>query len=395
MAEKKLEHYSYKFKFNIDKLPAVKTDRIPFKITVWGLVFGFLLALIGGYEIISYFLAGGEVEDYNFNLPTKFSDSDILMQRYTFDTFILLFGAFIVTLSVLAMTCYKTIYFDGDQIIITHKPLFGTEKAETEKLYNYIGVLLKVEYYQLGLINRNRYIIELYHKSESKRIPLYISTNGSNVRKIWEQYAAKLRMPALFMTDHGLVSRHHNELNKTLKDMAKRWHLNALFREEDYVPSSVKYRAKEDKVILKERRLFFDIYTLLAIIGVTVLGFLIVYAFMNIEFILPYIGIKWFSVVLAVFGLAAICALIIIFSKDVLIITKDNVILGHNVLFLRMNAVNMGRNDIEAVDVGHNPITDRYYLSIISHDKQMVFGKNMPIDDLRWIRGLIIREIVK
>jgi hypothetical protein len=55
----------------------------------------------------------------------------------------------------------------------------------------------------------------------------------------------------------------------------------------------------------------------------------------------------------------------------------------------------MKKNEIEAVDIGHNPITDRYYLSLISHDKHMVFGKNMPIDDLRWIRGLVIREIVK
>ena len=88
-------------------------------------------------------------------------------------------------------------------------------------------------------------------------------------------------------------------------------------------------------------------------------------------------------------------SLIIIFSKDVLIINKEEVILGHNISFLRLDAEFMKKNEIEAVDIGHNPITDRYYLSLISHDKHMVFGKNMPIDDLRWIRGLVIREIVK
>jgi hypothetical protein len=51
--------------------------------------------------------------------------------------------------------------------------------------------------------------------------------------------------------------------------------------------------------------------------------------------------------------------------------------------------------NLYALDIGHNPVTDRYYLSIISHDNNIVFGKNMPIEDLRWIRGCVIREIVK
>ena len=70
-------------------------------------------------------------------------------------------------------------------------------------------------------------------------------------------------------------------------------------------------------------------------------------------------------------------------------------ILGHNIIFLRMYAEFLPKNQIEAVDVGHNPTTDRYYLSVISHDRSMVFGKNMPVSDLQWVRGYIIREIVR
>lgn len=395
MTYKVPDHYSYKFKFNIDKLPAVKRDRLSFKITIFGLIFGMLFMLIGGFEIISYFIAGSEPESYDFNLPEGMSASDIAVRRYAFDTFLLLFGMLIVGLSVIGIFRYKTVSFDGENVKIVHKPLFGQEITEIESLYNYLGVLLKVEYYQLGMINRNRYIIELYHKEKNKRVPLYISTSGDNIRQIWEEYAAKLKMPALFMTDHGLVSRNHKELERTLRDMSKRWHLNVLFKEEDHVPPSVKYIVKPNKSILMERRLFFDIYTILAFFGAIVLGGIAVYAGINYHVVTSYTGVLWFVIGLLICLLVVIVSMIVIFSKDVLVISKQDVVLGHNISFLRLDVEFMQKDDIEAVDIGHNPLTNRYYLSIISHNKHMVFGKNMPIDDLRWIRGLIIREIVK
>ena len=304
-------------------------------------------------------------------------------------------GLLMIVLSVVAMIRRKKVFFDGESVKVEHQRLFGEPVVETDHLYNYLGVLLKVEYYQIGLINRNRYIIELYHKEKNKRIPLYISTSGDEVRKIWEYYAAKLKMPALFMTDHGLVSRHYNELNKTLKEMSKRWHLNALYREEDHVPPSIQYKSKKDKVVLKERRLYFDVYTNLASLSVILLGALFVLMLAYYPLVVSYIG------VLGLIALLLMClagGLLIMFgvcSKDVLIITKKEVVLGHNVAFLRTDAVFLPKEDIESADIGHNPITDRYYLSIISHDNNIVFGKNMPIEDLRWIRGCVIREIVK
>ncbi|MBP1532428.1 MAG: hypothetical protein ILA52_02905, partial [Alphaproteobacteria bacterium] len=314
---------------------------------------------------------------------------------YSFDTFILLFGMLIVGISVAARRRYKTIYFDGENIKIKHQPLWGKPHIENEKLYNYLGVLLKIEHYQFGLINRNRYIIELYHKEKNKRVPLYISTRGHNIRKIWDGYAEKLRMPALFMTDHGLVSRHHNELNSTLKELSKRWHLNVLYREEEHAPASIRYRVKADKVIIKEKKLFFDVYSILAMLGLAVFGSLLVYAGFNHGIITEYIGVKWFAGLMGIGIIFTLLSLVVIFIKDVIVLTPDKLVLGHNLLFVRMNAVIMDKDDISVVDIGHNPITDRYYLSIISHNRSIIFGKNMPIDDLRWIRGCIIREIVR
>lgn len=388
------DHYSYKFKFDIEKLPAIYTDKVSAKISICGIFSGLLFVALGLFELISYFMDLSE-ENYNFSTMSQVSAKDIFWFRYSFDSFILLFGVLIVFLSVSALLRRKTIFFDGDNIRITHKPLFGGEKVETESLYKYLGVLLKVEYYQFGLINRNRYIIELYHKEKNKRVPLYISTSGDNVRQIWEYYSEKLKMPALFMTDHGLVSRNHNELDKTLKVMSKRWQLDAVYDEEKNAPASLKYKVKSDRVILKEKRLFFDVYTILSLLGILILGALMVYAGINYQVVLQYIGFGWFVGALVIGILIIIFSLISIFCKDVLIINKHDLILGHNLTFLRMDIEFMPKDEIESIDIGHNPITDRYYLSVISHNKSMIFGKNMPIDDLRWIRGCLIREIVK
>lgn len=388
------DHYSYKFKFDIEKLPATYTDKIATKISVCGMFSGILFIVLGLFELVSYFMDLSD-ESYDFNMPSQVTAEDIFWFRYTFDGFILLFGIIIVFLSLAALVRRKTIFFDGDGIRITHKPLFGEEKVETDKLYNYLGVLLKVEYYQFGLINRNRYIIELYHKEKNKRVPLYISTSGQDVRQIWEYYSEKLKMPALFMTDHGLVSRHHNELNKTLKDMSKRWQLDFLYDEEQNAPASLKYSVKKDRVILKEKRLFFDVFTFLSLLAIILLTALIIYAGMHYEDAVRYMGF-WYFAGVTMFGmLIVMLSIISIFCKDVLIVTKHDLILGHNLALLRMDIEFIPKEDIESVDIGHNPLTNRYYLSVISHDKSMIFGKNMPIEDLRWIRGCLIREIVK
>ena len=52
-------------------------------------------------------------------------------------------------------------------------------------------------------------------------------------------------------------------------------------------------------------------------------------------------------------------------------------------------------DEIAAVDVGHNPTTERYYLSIIADNQSLIFGKNMPVNDLRWVRGFVIKQIAK
>ncbi|MBP5352721.1 MAG: hypothetical protein J6Y91_03025 [Alphaproteobacteria bacterium] len=388
------DHYSYDYKLDIEKLPAQQRDRVPGKVLWPGLFFGGMFLLLGIFEVLSYFFHDDH-EDYTFTLPEKFSLSDMVVQRYIFDAFVLLFGILIITLVMMAMKRCKDIFFDGENIRIEHRPLCGEPKVVTEKLHNYLGVLFRVEYYQFGLINRNRYIIELYHRDANKKVPLYISTSGKNIRKIWEYYAAKFKLPALFMSDRGLVSRSYSNLDVSLRDMAQKWKLNTISFKDLNVPSSIRFVVKSNRAILKERRLFFDAYTVLAFLGLVVLGFLALYAGLNYHIIIPYIGSRVFWVMMAFWAAVFILSAVVLFSKDVLVLSPDGILLGHNTLFMRRDIEFIPRDEVEEIDIGYNPTTERYYLSISSKERHIVYGKNMPMEDLRWIRGLVIRDVIK
>ena len=387
------DHYSYDFKFDVERLPATKKDRLPNRLSVLGIVFGFFLLALGALELASYFFSASP-EAFDFELPQQDISESLKLQRLSFDGLLIGLGICVIIISVFSLYRYKEIFFDGENIKIIHKLPFKKEHTETEYLYNYLGILLKVEYFQLGLINRNRYIIELYHKDKNKRVPLYMSTSGKDIRKIWEYYSARMHLPALFMTDHGLISRNQNELKKTLRDMAKKWKTSSLYHDEP-APASLKVSQKDDKVIVKENRLFFDVYSILSLFGVLILGSLFCYAIANMEVITHYIGQLWFAFALALCLGLIIFSLLIIFSKDVLVMSKDDVLLGYNVPFLHIDAQIIEKDKIQTVDIGHNPTTGRCYLTVISPEKTIIFGKNMPIEDLRWIRSFVIRETVK
>lgn len=387
------DHYSYDFKFDVERLPATIKDRLPNRLSVLGIIFGFLLFALGCLEFASYFF-GESASSFDFELPQQDIAETLKYQRLSFDGLICALGLAVLTISILALYRYKEIFFDGENIKIIHKLPFKKEHTETEYLYNYLGILLKVEYFQLGLINRNRYIIELYHKDKNKRIPLYMSTSAKDVRKIWEYYSARMHLPALFMTDHGLISRNQNELKKTLRDMAKKWKTDSLYHDEP-APKSLSVTSKENKVIVSENRLFFDVYSILAMLGTLGLCIMCFYAIINFEIITQYIGVLGFSLSMALALAIIVFALIAISSKDVLVMNADEIMLGHSVPLMHIDSELIAKSKIQAVDIGYNPTTERYYLTVISPDKTIIFGKNMPIEDLRWIRSFVIREIVK
>ena len=178
------EHFSYKLELKLDKLPARISDRTNWSFLLPGIIFGVLLFLLGGYELFNGFrdMEGG------LNELAVFGSAEYkpLVPPVFFDVVFMAVGLGMIAASIASYIRYKKIIFDGKTVFIGWRKVSGKKIIVRENIKNYTGVRFRIEFYQLGFLSKNRYIIELYHKDSQKIIPLYISTSPKNIRKIWE-----------------------------------------------------------------------------------------------------------------------------------------------------------------------------------------------------------------
>ena len=392
MTESAPNHYSHSFVLNLDKLPTKKSDRIALQILYPGIIFGLILVLLGVVELFNGLNHGKT--DFDF-IP---EDEDIFYQPFMnptfFDIVIILIGLGIVCSLIFSYIRYKKIFFDGKKVQIISRPVFGAKKSIKESLENYEGVRFRIEFFQFGFMNKNKYIIELYHKNPKKIAPLYISTKSKNIRKIWEYYAKKLNMPTIILTDEGEVKRDVCDLDKSMKEMIKEGKYINNFNERDPLPPSIAYVRKRDKTVIKARKIFWDAYNILIGLGLLVLGSILLCVAYHHNSTVEHFS-REFAFGLYISGILVILASIfVLFRKDKIVVKKDKIVLVHKfMLFSRKNTEIM-KKDIEAVDVTVNPATGRYFLSIISDERTAVFGKKIPIEELRWVKKFLINEVV-
>ena len=256
-------HYSHSFVLNLDKLPTKKSDRIALHILYPGLIFGTILILLGFYELFNGL--SHSRTDFDF-IPEN--EGDVIYQPFMnptfFDLVIILVGAGIVLSLFLSYIRYKKIFFDGKKVQIIYRPAFGAKKVVKESIGNYEGVRFRIEFFQFGFMTKNKYIIELYHKNPQKTAPLYISTKGKNIRKIWEYYAQKLNLPAVVLTDEGMVRREVSDLDKSIKEMVEEGKTINSYNDREPLPPTIAFVRKRDKTVIKARKIFWDAYNIIA-----------------------------------------------------------------------------------------------------------------------------------
>ena len=242
-------HYSHKLEFNLNRLPAKVSDRTNWRFLLPGIVFGFLLALLGAYELLNGFKAEGA------NIASIVPLNDIsnyqpFLTATFFDIIFIIVGLGMVIVSVFSYIRYKKFIFDGKFMTIIWRPVFGNKKIIKENIKNFGGVRFRITFFQSGFLTKNKYIIELYHKDPAKIVPLYISTSPKNVRRKWKEYARYFEMPALINTDEGLMSKDIKNLDKSIKDMAKLGYIVDDFDSYAPLPRPIAYVRKKDKIVL-------------------------------------------------------------------------------------------------------------------------------------------------
>ena len=73
---------------------------------------------------------------------------------------------------------------------------------------------------------------------------------------------------------------------------------------------------------------------------------------------------------------------------------KDKIVNTHKYFLFSTKHDELYKKDIKGVYVTLNPATDRYFVTITSSEKNIIFGKKLPISDLKWVKNFLVEQII-
>ena len=389
MKKKLPKHLSYDYQLKLDDTPLKIADRMPLKVIMPAIVIGFIMTFISCLELSGSMYAP-ESMGYVITSETR----PPLFSHTVVDTAFIILGLGIIIGAVVSYIRYKKIFFNGKIFSVDLHGIFTESELFREFLRNYNGVRFRAEFFQFGILNKNKYIIELEHRDPQKTIPLYISTNPTDIYQIWYYYAKKLSMPAILDTDEGTIIKEINEIDKNLKEYLSSRNLISVYDNIPQKSQNINLIEKKDRIIIKPRRLFWSIPKLLGVFWLTFYLIILFIAAFYYEYTARFIGSTpktifafCFLVLLAVFFIG------LMFKKDKLVIKNGRLILVNKIFFISYKEY-AHLDDIRDIQVVYNPTADRYYLAVITDKNMLAFGKAMPLEDLQWIRDYLIFKIL-
>lgn len=374
------DHFSSNLKFSFSKLPAFKTDRSsPVKAIISSLL-GIGLLCLGIFELFSF-----------LNAEKSTSNSYLLVEIFAFIIILIALG--IIIGSILAIVRYKKFTFNGKEFKIIYRPSIGVKHTLVEPLENYIGVRLRVLFSNTGLFNKNRYIVDLYHQDASKIVPLYISTQNKNIRKIWENYARLFRLPALSVNERGLCKRDYEDLNKPLKQLALENKLPHIANGKFPAPQTLNIIDTSTSTIIKPLGVYWDVFSSLFLLIAISASLLLTIGGVYLTVIGTTLPIKYW-----VMGAATLFAIIYFTVK---LFETYYIELAHDKLYVKTILFGtvtgekyIDDNKIENIELTYNPAIDRYSLAVISKNKILSIENRLPVNDLLWLKDFITRKII-
>lgn len=383
-------HLSNKLELNYKNKNSFLTDRANLKLLLPGIIFGFLLFLLGIYEWLNAFESGGEEIIPAAEIPAY----KPVLAVWFFDLCFVLVGLGMVITNILLYIRYNKYKFNGKKVTIVKRPILRDKLILQEDLQNYTGVRFRVEFLQSGFLTKNRYVIELYHPNSEKIVPLYLSTSAKGVRRKWKEYARAFKLPALINTDNGLKVIELKNLNKSVGELYRLGLIKDDYDDYDDLPAAISFARKKDKMVLKVRKIVWDAYNLLAWLAIILIGAIVLLVLTNLPTFRQVFASTLYS--MSVAGIIIIVVAIqILFRKEKLVIKKHKIVNTHKYMLFSTKHNEIMKKDIEAIEVTENPATGRYFVSIISEDNTITFGAKMATKDLQWIKKFLIHEIVK
>ena len=202
-------------------------------------------------------------------------------------------------------------------------------------------------------------------------------------------------MPAITISEKSMVSRNFNDLNKPYAEVISDWHLPKNFAFAQEKPDYITFKSrKTGEKMIKIRKTFFDAYGFLSVFAIVVFGALLIYAGFNHRVIEMHVSGGLLLLLYALPLSIVLYCLLNLIIKDIIILTLDRIIVFRKIWFLKIRDGAIPFKDLKSLDINYTPTSGRYFLAMIS-DKDTIFvGNKLPVEGLRWIRAVIINEII-
>jgi len=381
-------YFSNNLTFSINNKKGICTDRIKLRSIFLSLIISLLLAALGLYDLSNGF---GNTQ-ITLRMGTDNIPDEQIASTAFFDLCFVAIGCLVFANKMMRFLRYNKYKIDNETITIIKRRLFHGKKQFNESLNNYEGVRFRVEFFQIGIIAKNRYVVELLNKNPERSVPLYLSTSNRGVRQKLKEYAKLFKLPIIENTDDGIKYVDYKDMDKSLIELNKHGTLVDTYDEYERLPKLLVYVRKKDKIVIKIKKLLWDAYNAISWLVVCLSGILAISGITTIIFSQHLILTAY---LLTALSLAVMVVLLhVLFRKEKLVIKRHKIVHTYKYLLFSTKHNQIMKNEIEAVEIEKNPANERYYVAIISNNNTIAFGAKLKIKDLRWLKRFLIHEII-
>ena len=366
--------------FDISRRPTQAKDRISKKNIYIGVILGISLIALGFLgdfgavenTLFSKFDAGSSVETGSFSAAWLFVG----------------LGLFLI-LTRLMLLFYGRDFFIGHNFaaVVIQKP-FEHSKRMADALSEYIGVRYRTRIVNvLGLTSFTQHIIDLQHPNETKTIPLYITKNGENISRKWEELARQLQMPAIFNTAEGIIEIKPQDIQKAVPDLIAEGKISVAENNLYKVPNSFKIveDAESCQIDPQIRDSAFSVFS-----GILCFSTFIAIAFFSVVFRLP---LSYLPLLFAGLILFIAVPLALFFRRKRITISGQGIRIKSKWLFFPSIGFLIRPEQLQYIYVIHNSYDFKYTLVIGADGQTTHIGRGLPKEDLEWLRNFINAQI--
>lgn len=155
---------------------------------------------------------------------------------------------------------------DGHQVTIRKRTWFTTRTAVLP-LSDYPGVLRKRVTYNRNKRTHTAWIAALPHDDKTKRVVLGSSSDEAEGRKLAENYARWLNIPALESTVDGFEARAPEDVDRPLAELAAQGKVASSYRAGKAAPAEVHVETGSDMIIVSFMKTGIPLWLITVLVG--------------------------------------------------------------------------------------------------------------------------------